>query len=79
MKLVKGAETLGGAGRFVTSVFLKSVIAIHTAAFCWQLLSFSIFIKLYVDDGGMFAAFSAQAMAASMFQKQVTHFYATPP
>lgn len=33
---------------------------------------FSIFIKLYVDDGGTFAAFSARALAASM-----THFYAT--
>lgn len=33
---------------------------------------FSIFIKLFVDDGGMLAAFSAQAPAASM-----TQFYAT--
>lgn len=63
----------GGASCFTLCELCISKISDYYI-YCSLLLAtaqfFSIFIKLYVDDGGMFAAFSAQALAASMFQKE---------
>lgn len=76
----KEQRLCGGGGRGGVALSMLCEICMSKISdyyvYCSLLLAtaqfFSIFIKLFVDDGGMLAAFSAQAPAASM-----THFYAT--